>query len=76
MLAPQFFTDYAAGPMNEFELRYRTVDGIVTRTVEARDAEAAELLAPLEAEEVQVRPLRRKGPACQRMHPVHWPQRR
>jgi len=63
-------------PMNEFELRYRAVDGVVTRIVQARDAEAAELLAPLEAEEVQVRPLRRKGPACRRTDPAHWPQRR
>ena len=38
--------------------------------------EAAELLAPLEAEDVRVRPVRRKGPACQRMNPGHWPQRR
>lgn len=62
--------------MNEFELRYRTVDGTVTRVVQARDAEAAELLAPLAAEDVEVRPLRRKGSACRRMRPAHWPQRR
>ncbi len=62
--------------MNEFELSYRTSDGVVTRVVQARDAEAAELLAPLEAEDIAVRPLRRKGPACQRMNPAHWPQRR
>lgn len=62
--------------MNEFELSYRTADGVVTRVVRARDSEAAELLAPLEAEDIAVRPLRRKGPACQRMNPSHWPQRR
>lgn len=62
--------------MNEFELRYRLVGADITRTVQARDAEAAELLAPLEATDIAARPLRRKGPACQRMLPAHWPQRR
>lgn len=62
--------------MSDFELTYRTVDGPVTRLVQAVDPEAAELLAPLEAEDVRVRPVRRKGPACQRMNPGHWPQRR
>ncbi len=62
--------------MNEFELRYRLADDLVVRTVTARDVEAAELLAPLEATAISVRPLRRRGPACQRMRPAHWPQRR
>lgn len=62
--------------MNEFELSYRLPSGPITRIVGARDAEAAELQAPLEATDISVRPLRRKGPACQRMNPGHWPQRR
>ena len=62
--------------MNEFELRYRLAEDSVTRIVQARDAEAADLLAPLEAADVRVRPLRRRGPACRRAHPAHWPPRR
>lgn len=67
---------YASPTMNEFELTYRMPDGVVTRVVTARDPEAAELLAPLEATDIAVRSLRRKGPACQRTNPTHWPQRR
>jgi hypothetical protein len=62
--------------MNEYELSYRTQDGVVTRVVIARDAELAELQAPLEAEDVVVRSLRRLGPSCQRSNPTHWPARR
>jgi hypothetical protein len=62
--------------MNEFELQYRLAGDFFTRTVAAHDAEAAELLAPLEATEISVRALRRKGPACRRMLPAHWPPRR
>jgi len=62
--------------MNEFELTYRLPDGVVTRVVLARDAEAAELQAPLEAEDIAVRSLRRLGPSCQRSNPAHWPVRR
>jgi len=62
--------------MNEFEITYRTAEGVVTRLVIARDAEAAELMAPLDAEDVVVRPVRRRGPACQRNTPSGWPIRR
>jgi len=62
--------------MNDFELSYLTAEGRVTRVVVARDPEAAELQAPLDATDISVRSLRRKGPACQRTNPVHWPQRR
>lgn len=62
--------------MNEFELTYLMPDGRVTRVVVARDAEAAELMAPLEADDVVVRPLRRRGPVCQRNTPAGWPIRR
>lgn len=62
--------------MNEFELSYRLAENHVTRIVVARDAEAAELQAPLDATDINVRSLRRKGPACQRTNPAHWPQRR
>lgn len=62
--------------MNEFELQYRLVGDLVTRTVPARDAGAAEWLAPRAATEVSVRALRRKGPAGRRMLPAHWPPRR
>lgn len=64
------------GGMNEFELSYRMPDGLVTRIVVARDAEAAELMAPLEAEDLIVRPLPRRGPVCQRNTPANWPIRR
>jgi len=62
--------------MNEFEITYRTADGLVTRIVIARDADAAELMAPLDADDVQVRAIRRRGPACQRNTPAGWPIRR
>ena len=75
-LAPTRHRAYAKRTMNEFELTYRLPDGVVTRIVTARDPEAAELLAPLEASDIAVRSLRRKGPACQRTNPTHWPQRR
>lgn len=75
-LAPTRNDAYAKPTMNEFELTYRMPDGVVTRIVGARDPEAAELQAPLEATDITVRSLRRKGPACQRTLPAHWPQRR
>lgn len=62
--------------MNEFEITYRTAEGVVTRIVIARDAEAAELMAPIDADDVEVRPIRRRGPACQRSTPAGWPIRR
>lgn len=62
--------------MNEFELTYRTADGPVTRVVFARDAEAAELQAPLEAEDLVVRPRRRTGASCRPTPPPGWPVRR
>ncbi len=62
--------------MNEFEITYRTAAGVVTRIVIARDAEAAELMAPIDADDVVVRPVRRRGPACQRNTPAGWPIRR
>lgn len=62
--------------MNEFELSYRLAEDHVTRIVVARDSEAAELQAPLDATDITVRSLRRKGPACKRTNPAHWPQRR
>jgi hypothetical protein len=62
--------------MSEFELSYRTAAGPVTRVVTAVDADAAELQAPLEAEDITVRPRRRIGASCRPTPPPGWPIRR
>jgi hypothetical protein len=62
--------------MSQFELTYRTAQGVVVVQVEACDAEVAELQAPLEAHDVVVRALRRRGPSCRASVPAHWPERR
>lgn len=62
--------------MSQFELTYRTNEGVVVVQVEACDAEVAELQAPLEAHDVVVRALRRRGPSCRVSVPAHWPERR
>ncbi|MSQ69303.1 MAG: hypothetical protein EXR83_14135 [Gammaproteobacteria bacterium] len=62
--------------MSQFELTYRTDAGLVVVQVEAPDAERAELRAPLEARDVVVRSLRRRGPSCRVSVPAHWPERR
>jgi hypothetical protein len=48
----------------------------VTRVVTAVDADAAELQAPLEAEDITVRPRRRIGASCRPAPPPGWPIRR
>ena len=62
--------------MSEFEVSWRTAEGRVTQIVEAADAEAAELKAPFDALEIDVKPLRRRGPSCRATDPAHWPARR
>ena len=62
--------------MSQFEESWRTPEGVVTQVVEAADAEAAELKAPFDAEDITVRPLRRRGPSCRATLPAHWPERR
>ena len=62
--------------MSEFELSYRTKDGPVLRVVTASDAEAAELKAPFDADDIVVRPVRRVGASCRATPPPGWPQRR
>ena len=47
--------------MSQFEVSWRTPEGVVTQVVEAADAEAAELKAPFDAEDITVRPLRRRA---------------
>ena len=62
--------------MSEFELSYRLPDGPVTKVVNAVDADAAELHAPLDAEDIVVRPRRRVGASCRPATPPGWPVRR
>lgn len=62
--------------MAEFELSYRTPQGPVTRLVVASDADAAELQAPFDAEEILVQPRRRIGASCRPTQPPGWPVRR
>ena len=62
--------------MSQFEVSWRTPQGVETLVVDAPDAEAAELKAPFDAEDITVRPLRRRGPSCRTTDPTHWPERR
>jgi hypothetical protein len=62
--------------MSEFELSYRTTEGPVTRIVTASDADAAEMQAPFDAEDIAVRPRRRIGASCRAQPPPGWPIRR
>lgn len=62
--------------MSEYELSYRLRGEQVTVVVQAVDADAAELKAPLEAEALTVRPCRRRGAPCRPLTPPGWPERR